>query len=109
MQVAFNSQPLASTEAFMQELEQSRNYEGGETFFTKEKKLLQHLFLLEKTGAHQTVQEVIKHIPKYGKGDSENAVKYYLVSLSSMMARVLESNPRIAGKALTFNTACFMQ
>lgn len=108
MQVAFNGQQLASTEAFMQELEKSRSYEGVETFFTEEKKLLQHLFLLEKTDAHQTIQEVIKHLTKYGKGDSENAVKYYLVSLSSMMARVLESNSHVAGKAFSFNTACFM-
>ena len=108
MQVAFNSQPSAFTEAFMQELEQSKSYEGIETFFTKEKKLLQHLLLLVKADAHQTVQEVIKHMPEYGENGSVNTVKYYLVSLSSMMARVLESNPRLAGKAFTFNTACFM-
>jgi YesN/AraC family two-component response regulator len=108
MQVAFNGQQLASTEAFMQEFEQSRSYEGIETFFTKEKKLLQHLYLLEKADAHQAVQEVIKDMPEFGGNSSVNTVKYYLVSLSSMMARVLESNPRIAGKAFTFNTACFM-
>lgn len=108
MQVAFNSQPLAFTETFMQELEQGKSYEGIENFFTKEKKLLQHLLLLEKADAHQTVQEVIKHMPEYGESGSVNTVKYYLVSLSSMMARVLESNPRLAGKAYDFNTACFM-
>lgn len=108
MQVAFNGQQLASTEALLKELEQSRSYAEVETFFTEEKKLLQHLYLLEKTDAHQTVQGVIQHLPKYGKGDSVNAVKYYLVSLSSMMARVLESNQHVASKAFTFNTACFM-
>ena len=34
MQVAFNGQQLASTEAFMQELEKSRSYEGVKAFFT---------------------------------------------------------------------------
>lgn len=108
MRVDFNGQPLASTESFMQELEQDINHEGIETFFTKEKKLLKHLFHLEKTEAHQTIQEVIKSLPKYEKGDSVNEVKYYLISLSSMMARVLEGNPRVTSKAFTFNTACFM-
>src|SRR5690606_5030680 len=94
--------------ALMHEVEQSRKKEDSISFFTVEKKLLHHLLLREKTEAHQAVREVINCIPVLGENGSINAVKYYLVSLSSMMARSLESNPRVANKAFTFNTVCFM-
>ncbi len=108
MQVAFDSQPIAPIEVFMHEIGQSRRYEGIETFFTREKRLLRHLLLLEKADAHHTVQDIIKYMSEYEGSSSVNRVKYYLVSLSSIMARVLEKNPRLAGKAFAFNTACFM-
>ncbi|WP_342506745.1 AraC family transcriptional regulator [Sporosarcina sp. FSL K6-2383] len=108
MYIAYGGERIEFIEAFIREVEQNRNRGDSTAFFRVEKKLLRHLFLKEKTEAHRAVREVINCIPVHGKSGSVNAVKYYLVSLSSMMARLIESNPRVANRAFTFNTACFM-
>ncbi|MEK5036849.1 helix-turn-helix domain-containing protein [Sporosarcina sp. FSL K6-3457] len=108
MQLAYDGQPFTSTEAFIHELEQKYNYGGIEFFFAKEKKLLQHLFLLEGEEAHQVVQEIIESMQEHIEEDKFTMIKYYLITLSSIMARNLESDYDNSSKAFTFNVSCFM-
>lgn len=108
MQVTHDGQQLTSAEVFTNEILQNNNNEEIEKFFWMERKLLKHLFLLEKKEARETVREVMKSILEYAENDDFTTIKYYLITLSSMMARNLESDYFVPYKAFTFNLSCFM-
>lgn len=79
-----------------------------ENFFRLEEKLLNHLFRSEKKEAQQVVKVVLNYVTARNKTNKYDAVKYYLITLSSMVARKLECTSHSASKAIDFNLECFM-
>ena len=107
MQIAQDEQQLALTDESIFEIERYMDYEGIENYFTMEANLLNHLLHLEVDEAQQTVRRVIDYMRTRVASKKLDAVKYYLVTLSSLMARHLNSSFYAPHKAFAFNIACF--
>ena len=87
--------------------EKKKTNEENENFFNLEEKLLNHLFRSEKKEAQQVVKVVLNYVTARTEINKFEAVKYYLITLSSVVARKLEKTSHSASKAFDFNLECF--
>ncbi|MER2088311.1 MAG: AraC family transcriptional regulator [Sporosarcina sp.] len=87
-----------------------RNSSCGEVenFFRIEEELLNHLFQSEKEEAQRAIKEALAHVFTRVEIKKFDAIKYYLIALSSIVARQLERTSRNPGRAFHFNVDCFM-
>lgn len=108
MNSANNRQLQTKHEMQIVEKEQRKTNEEIENFFDVEEKLLNHLFLSEKKEAQQLVKVVLNYVIAHTEINKLEAVKYYLITLSSMVARKLEKTSHSPSKAFDFNLECFM-
>lgn len=107
MQKQQDQQQLAFAKELVNEIEKNSGFERIETFFTREEKLINHLFRSEKEEAQQDIKLIIDCLISPKEGQSLDIVKYYLITLSSLIARHFEKSFRVPDKAYAFNIACF--
>lgn len=92
---------------YIQEVQEINQYDGIEEFYQLEKKLLFEIYHLDNRNAKKTIVKLIELITtRFGK-DAVRAVRDYLVTLSSIVARRLLENQVPPKKALAFNICCF--
>lgn len=89
------------------EMKQHDSYEKNENFFGMEEKLLNHLFRAEKEEAQQEIRIILDSLIMHTEHKDFDVIKYYLISLSSLVARHLGKNTHIPHKAFDFNLDCF--
>ncbi len=88
--------------------ETNESYKGIETYYITERKLLTHILRLEKEKARKEIQFLLEYIIRYAEIGPFETIKYYLISLTSMVARQLERNSHMPAKAFAFNNACMV-
>ena len=98
----------ASAIEFLNEIQKNSNYDTVGNFYLTEEKLLNHLFKSEKSEAKKLLRMIIDDISKYDKNVENISVKYYLITLSALVARALEKTILTPSKAFAFNCTCVM-
>ena len=88
---------------FINEIEKTNNYNHIENFFRTEEKMLEHLFRLEKKETQRLLRLMIDDISKDQK---KIDIKYYFITLSSIVARALEKRILTPREAFAFNGIC---
>ena len=77
-------------------------------FFEAEDRLLKYVYRLEKTEAQKVIRIMINNVLETTKIDKLDAVTYYFVTLTGIVARYLRKFHMTASKAFAFNEACIM-
>lgn len=88
--------------------ESNGRYKGIETYYITERKLLTHILCLEKEQARKEIKFLFEYKIRYAGMRPFETIKYYLISLSSMVARQLERTSHMPAKAFAFNNACMV-
>lgn len=91
---------------FMNEIERIGEFEKAAYFFNIEKELLKSLYSFDKKTAQQQMRLLTDHLLKGPETHKVKSMKYYLIILSSIVARHLEQNHLTASKAFGFNVTC---
>ena len=99
-------QKVESTKELIREIERNGNYNGIDHLFVAEEKLLNHLFQLEKEEARQMIRLIIDAVSKHREKGQQEVIKYYFITLSSLIARHLEKGRLTARAAFAFNVTC---
>ncbi len=108
MRTTYNRQQTVSSKVLSETEEHKNTNERIETFFKTEEKLLNHLFHSEKEEAQQIIKVVLDYVATRSENKNFDAIKYYLITLSSIVARRLEKTSHAPNKAFDFNLECFM-
>lgn len=91
---------------FMNEIERIGEFEKASHFFNMEKELLKSLYSYDKKTAQEQIRLLTDHLLNGPKTHRIKSIKYYLIILSSIVARHLEQNHLTASKAFGFNVTC---
>lgn len=87
--------------------EQIQSGNGGyDNFFSMERKLLNHLHRIEKVDAKKTIRILIDQVTIRSEDNPFKDIKYYFLTLSSLVTRHLEKNMLSASSAFSFNRTC---
>ena len=101
------SRKTSSVKELINEIEREGSYKGIESFFKIEERLLNHLIRLEKEEAKQALRTLVELISLHATSKRLENVKYYLVTVSSLVTRHLEGRLLTPRKAFAFNLTCF--
>jgi len=88
------------------EIERIGNFEVTEPFFETEKKMLNHLYKLEKEEAQHEARRLLDYITEVSAKEKFTSIKYYCVIFSAIVTRYLEQNHLTSSKAYGFNVGC---
>lgn len=96
-----------SSRVLLEKVEQNGTYEERRNIFAMEEKLLDHLFRFEKDEAQGALRIVLDFLNVHSGDKDFDAAKFYLISLSSLVARHLQKKIADPHKAFDFNIDCF--
>ncbi|WP_162805790.1 AraC family transcriptional regulator [Sporosarcina sp. PTS2304] len=81
----------------------------AKTYFQLERKLLNHIFNLEKELARYTLKEIQTILSDYIPESSTKAIQYYFIVMSSMVTRRMKEEKLLNDEnAFTFNATCIV-
>ncbi len=107
MKLAEDTQKNSSAIELINEIERNGKYAGVESFFEMEKQLLELLIRLEKEQATKVMRAIVDLVSVNGKTKRLEDIKYYFITISSLVTRYLENNFLSPRNSFAFNLTCF--